>query len=178
MNGKSKEILFSAEQINQRVTELASDIVAQWQEEDMVVIALMKGGLIFLADLIRSISRPLIFDLMRVSSYGQSTESSGQLKLVQDVNTDLKGKTVLLVDDILDTGVTLSWSIEYLKRKGAKNIKSCVLLDKPSRRKVNIEADYCGFKIDDYFVIGYGMDYGERYRNLDYIAYLRDDTKV
>ncbi|MDP8218233.1 MAG: hypoxanthine phosphoribosyltransferase [Candidatus Theseobacter exili] len=174
---KNTKILFSADQIDSRVKMLANDIRNDWAEKEMTVIALLKGGLIFLADLIRHLERSLVFDVMGVKSYSGKTESCGEVQLLQDITADIKGKQVLLVDDILDTGLTLSWVQQHLLEKGADNVKTCVLLDKPARRVIAITPDYCGFCIENKFVVGYGMDYDDKYRNLGCIAVLKDPDK-
>ena len=171
----------SQEDIRKRLQCLVEEIVHDFDKEDIVVIGLLKGSFIFLADLIREFyehEHPLRIDFMTVSSYGSGTESSGKIRMVQDITMDIRGEKVLLVDDILDTGNTLSHVISHLKTKGPADVKSCVLLDKPSRRERQLHADYVGFTVDNHFVVGYGLDYDNRYRELPSIALVefKDDT--
>ena len=134
-------------------------------------MGLLKGSVVFLSDLVKEINSPVIIDFMSVSSYGSETVSSGDVKILKDTDLDLRGKHVLIVEDIIDTGLTLEHVIRYFKEsKGVKTLKTCTLLSKPERRKVNIDIDYVGFDVPDKFVIGYGLDYDQKYRNLPYIA--------
>jgi hypoxanthine phosphoribosyltransferase len=148
-------------------------LAADYAGRDPVLVSVLKGSIIFLADLVRAMPIPLSIDLMEVSSYGSSTESSGQVRILKDLSTSIEGREVLVVEDIIDTGLTLNYLLRYLHDKGPASIRICCLLDKPARRLAPIEIDYRGFTIADRFVIGYGLDYGERYRNLPYIGVLR-----
>jgi len=134
----------------------------------------LKGAALFLADLVRAVDRPLEFDFVAIASYGAATRTSGEVRVLKDLDTPVNGKHVIIVEDILDTGLTLRFSylIESLRARQAASVKVCVLLDKPSRRRVEVPVDYCGFVIEDRFVVGYGMDYAETYRNLPYIGYI------
>jgi len=168
-------ILFSEGSIRERVVSLGRRITHETAGEDVVMLALLKGGVVFLADLIRAIERPLHLDFAWVSSYGAGTESSGHVELKVFPEEDLAGKLVIIVDDILDTGRTLRRVSERLiQESGAREVRTCVLLDKKARRAVELEADYVGFEVDDLFVVGYGLDYGDRYRNLPYIGVLKE----
>lgn len=170
------DVLFSETQIQQRVSELGQTITEAYRGDDepLVVITLMKGAVIFSADLVRQIKHPLILDYMIVSSYGDETESSGELRVIKDLQESVRGKHVLIVDDIVDSGNTMYRIISMLKTKSPKSIKSCTLLNKPSRRTVSIEPDYAGFDVEDLFVIGYGLDYAQLYRELPYVGVLND----
>jgi len=175
MHRDIKEILFSKEAISARVTSLGVEISRDHQGEDLVLLALLKGSVVFLADLIRAISIPLHLEFAWVSSYGAGTTSAGQVDLKLLPEEDLKGRTVMLVDDILDTGRTLKTVSQCLKEEnGAGLVETCVLLDKKARRAVPQEADYVGFPVEDHFVVGYGLDHAGRYRNLPYIGVLKE----
>jgi hypoxanthine phosphoribosyltransferase len=155
------------------VGELGAQLTADYEGRDPVLVGVLMGSFIVLADLVRAMPIPLAIDLMEVSSYGASTESSGQVRILKDLSTSIEGREVLVVEDIIDTGLTLNYLLRYLHDKGPASIRICCLLDKPARRLAPIEIDYRGFTIPDRFVIGYGLDYGERYRNLPYIGVLR-----
>lgn len=161
--------------IRQRIRELARSIQADFGSGEWVVVALLNGSVLFVADLVRELEGPLILDFIGVSSYGGGTES-GRLVYTKDLSVDVNGRNVLVVDDILDTGRTLSEVIRRLRSMGARRVRSCVLLDKPSRRVVKQGADYIGFRIPDWFVVGYGLDYAERYRHLPFIGVLRPEV--
>ena len=169
IENKRKEILFTREDINKRVRELGEQISQEYEGKKLLVISLLKGSFIFTADLVREINIPVKIEFMATSSYGNSTESSGKVKVLYDIKEDLEGYDVLIADDIADTGITMEFVIDYLKSKNPNSIKSCVLLDKPSRRKVELEADYVGFTIPDKFIVGYGLNYGDYYRNVPYV---------
>ena len=173
MHADVEEILLSGEEVQARVAELGAQLAADYEGRDPVLVSVLKGSIIFLADLVRAMPIPLSIDLMEVSSYGASTESSGQVRILKDLSTSIEGREVIVVEDIIDTGLTLNYLLRYLHDKGPASIRICCLLDKPARRLAPIEIDYRGFTIADRFVIGYGLDYGERYRNLPYIGVLR-----
>lgn len=178
MHNDLLEVILSAEQIENRIRDLGEQINNLYSDpqEDLVVVCILKGALIFMADLVRQINRQVIFDFMDVSSYGASTESFGSVRINKDLEEDIKDKHVLIVEDIIDTGLTLKKVIEMLQTREPKSIKTCTLLDKPSRRteKHNIP-DFNGFEIPDKFVVGYGLDFAEKYRNLPYIAVLKPE---
>lgn len=169
--GKVEKILITDKQIARRIKVLASEIENDFRGREMVVISLLSGTVMFLADLIRHLNLPLRLDFMGVSSYGAGTES-GELIFTKELRLDVKGRDVLLVDDILDTGKTLSRVLPKLRALQPRRIKTCVLLDKPARRREGIIADYVGFEIPDLFVVGYGLDFAERYRNLPFVGVL------
>jgi hypoxanthine phosphoribosyltransferase len=166
-----KQVLFSRDEINGKVKELGSNISMDYQNEDnnLLIISLLKGSFIFTADLVREITVPVSIEFMQTSSYGSATESSGKVKILTDFTMDLSKYDVLIVDDILDTGYTMKTVYEFLENKNPKSLKTCTFLDKPSRRQVEIEVDYKGFVIEDKFVVGYGLNYGQHFRNIPYI---------
>lgn len=165
------ENLIDRKTVENRIKELAKQIEKDYAGEEVYCVGLLKGSVVFLSDLVKEINTPVIIDFMSVSSYGSETVSSGDVKILKDTDLDLRGKHVLIVEDIIDTGLTLEHVIRYFKEsKGVKTLKTCTLLSKPERRKVNIDIDYVGFDVPDKFVIGYGLDYNQKYRNLPYIA--------
>ena len=171
------EVLLTEEQIEAKVAELGRQISADYAGRELTLVSVLKGSLPFMADLMRSISLPLRIDLMEVSSYGgTSTESSGLVRILKDLSAPIDGRDVLLVEDIIDTGLTLNYLIRYLRGKNPRSIKVCSLLDKPARRLVEIPLDYVGFEIPDAFVVGYGLDFGEVYRNLRFVGVLRPEA--
>lgn len=166
---RRQRILFSREEIADRVRGLGQEISKDYGNKELVVISLLRGSFIFTADLVREITIPVEVDFMTTSSYGHSEESSGIVEIVHDIRTDIKDRDVLIVDDIMDSGYTLEKVVEYLRGKSPRSLKICVLLDKPSRRKVDLSPDYIGFNIPDVFIVGYGLNYGDHYRNIPYI---------
>lgn len=166
------EVLFTPEELNARIKELGAQITADYQDkvEDLVVVCLLKGSVLFMADLTREIRLPLVMDFMSVSSYGNEFESSTEVKIVKELDEQIMDKHVLIVEDIVDTGRTLTKVKEVLNTRNPKSLKVCTLLDKPSRREVEMEADYVGFTIPDKFVLGYGLDFKQEYRNIPYVA--------
>ena len=164
MDEMSKKILFSRAAIQKRVQELAGQISGDYTGRELVVIGILKGAFIFMADLIREISIPCNIDFVRVASYGASSENSGKVVMTKDIETSIKGRDILIVEDIVDTGLTLQYLVGWLKERNPHSLKVCVFLDKRKRRKVSFEADYVGFTIDDGFVVGYGLDFNEQYR--------------
>jgi hypoxanthine phosphoribosyltransferase len=171
------EILLSEEVIAARTAELGRQIAADYAGRPLTLVSVLKGSLPFMADLMRQIQLPLRIDLMEVSSYGgTATESSGLVRIIKDLSASIADEDVLLVEDIIDTGLTLNYLVRDLRRKGPASLKICTLLDKPARRLVDIPVDYRGFEIPDQFVVGYGLDYGERYRNLRFVGVLRPEV--
>ncbi len=168
----SLEVMITAGQIKERIRELAEEISNDYKDKNPLLIGVLKGAVVFLSDLIREIDMPLEVDFMAVSSYGADTASSGIVRIQKDLDQSIKGKDVLIVEDIVDTGLTLSYLFQNLNSRQPNSINVVTLLDKPDRRKVKFEADYCGFKIPDHFVIGYGLDFNENYRNLKDICIL------
>lgn len=168
-----QEVLLTEEQIQARVAELGAQLNADYAGREPVLISVLKGSIVFLADLVRSMELPLSIDIMEVSSYGAATETSGQVRILKDLSNPIEGRHVIVVEDIIDTGLTLNYLLRYLREKGPASLRICCLLDKPARRLTEIPIDYVGFTIPDRFVVGYGLDYGERYRNLPYVGVLR-----
>ncbi len=164
-----KSVLFTREEIDEKVKELAKEINS-FYNENLSIIGILKGAFVFLADLIRYLDLNLKIDFIEVSSYGANTESSGNINIVKDIKMDIKDRNVLMVEDIVDSGFTIAYLKEEFRKREPKSIKVCSFLDKPSRRKVPIDLDFCGFTIPDAFVVGYGMDVNEHFRNLPFIA--------
>lgn len=171
------EILLTEEEIAAKVRELGARISADYRGRRLTLVSVLKGSLPFMADLMRAIDIPVRIDLMEVSSYGGTvTESSGLVRILKDLSTSVADEDVLIVEDIIDTGLTLNYLIRYLRGKAPASLHICTLLDKPARRLVEIQVDYTGFMIPDQFVVGYGLDYGELYRNLRYVGVLRPEV--
>ena len=171
MGKKIDGVLFTREQIQSKVKEMAETIEADYHGiDDLILIGVLKGANIFMGDLMREINLPIRIDFMAVSSYGHSTESSGVVRILKDLDMEIEGKHVLIIEDIVDTGLTLKYLTDNLKSRNAASLKICSLLDKPSRRKCDLVVDYVGYEIPDRFIVGYGIDYAEQYRNLPYIA--------
>lgn len=170
IENKVREVVVSKEEIATRIAELGKIISEDYKDKNLIAISLLKGSFIFAADLVRQIKIPVRIEFMTTSSYGHGEETTGVLKVVQDIKDEsLEGFDVLIVDDITDSAITMTGVIEHLKTKNPRSIKSCVLLDKPSRRKVAYEADYVGFEIPDKFIVGYGLNYGDYFRNEDHV---------
>jgi hypoxanthine phosphoribosyltransferase len=171
------EVLLTEDQIQQRVAELGASISNDLVGRQITLVSVLKGSLPFMADLMRAISLPLRIDLMEVSSYGgATTESSGLVRILKDLSSSIEGEDVLIVEDIIDTGLTPNYLVRYPRGKKPASLRICTLLDKPARRLVDIEVDYRGFTIPDQFVVGYGLDYGELYRNLRFVGVLRPEV--
>jgi hypoxanthine phosphoribosyltransferase len=171
------EVLITEEQIARTVGQLGARISADYAGRELTLVSVLKGSLPFMADLMRSITIPVRIDLMEVSSYGgTATESSGLVRILKDLSSSIEGADVLVVEDIIDTGLTLNYLVRYLRGKNPASLRICTLLDKPARRLVDIQVDYIGFTIEDRFVVGYGLDYGELYRNLRFVGVLRPDV--
>jgi len=177
MHPDVKEIMLSELEIKSKIKDLGDKISCDYEKcESITVVGILKGAMIFMSDLVRVISVPVFFDFMAVSSYGSSTESSGAVRILKDLDKNVEGKHVLIVEDIVDTGLTLNYLINNLHNRNVASLKICTLLDKPSRRKVDVRIDYNGFEIPDEFVVGYGLDFNEHYRNLPYIAVLKPEV--
>ena len=168
-----QEILFSEEQLKTRVAEIAREIERDYQGKEVMLISVLRGSFIFMADLCRAIDLPCTLDFMSVSSYGSGTTSSGQVQITKDLSEDITGRHIIVVEDILDSGNTLSYLLKILEHRHPASIRLCTLLDKPDRRVKPVEVHYSGFTIPDAFVVGYGLDYAEKYRNLPYIGILK-----
>ncbi len=172
------EILISEEKIAEKVAELAKQIDAAYadSENNLVLLGILKGSVVFMADLMKRIKLPVEIDFMKVSSYGGGTESSRTISILLDLRRkDLETSDILIIEDIIDSGRTLSYLVDYLKLRGAASVKTCTLLDKPSRREVDYEPDFCGYTIPDKFVVGYGLDFDEKYRALPYVGVLKPE---
>ena len=168
-----RNVLISADDIQRRVRELALEISRDYPDDaPLHFVSVLKGAFVFLGDLVRAMDRAVSLDFMAVSSYGKSTNSSGEVRLLKDLDSGLEGRHVIIVEDIVDTGLTLAYLQEILHARGPKSLKTACLLSKPSRRVVDVKVDYVGFTIEDRFVVGYGLDYAEQYRHLPYLAVL------
>lgn len=174
---KKWEVLCSKEQIDERLRELGQQISADYKDKNLLVVSLLKGSFIFCADLVRQIDVPVRIEFMTTASYGHAEESSGSVEVVSDIKAELEGYDVLVVDDITDSALTMDFVMKHLAAKNPSSIKSCVLLDKPSRRKVDLVPDYCGFTIEDKFVVGYGLNYGDYYRNVPYVFNVTNEDR-
>ena len=170
------EPLFTSEQIQTRVAEMGAGIARDYAGRTPLLVGVLKGAYIFLSDLVRATDLRLGVEFMAISSYGMGTRSSGEVRIVKDLDVPVEGRDILVVEDIVDTGLTLSYLISSLRGRGAKSVHLAALLDKWERREREVKIDYCGFKIPDHFVVGYGLDYAERYRNLPYIAVIKDPS--
>lgn len=166
------KILFTQEQIWQRAKELGKEISEDYQGEEVIVLGTLKGAVLWMSDILKNLTIDTKIDFISASSYGSGTTSSGVVKITKDIDMDLFNKNVLILEDIIDTGTTLKYLRDYIAERNPKSVKICSLLDKPSRRKADVTGDYIGFTVDDLFVIGYGLDYDQKYRNLPYISYL------
>ena len=168
-----ERVLFSEEELKKRVAEIAGQITQDYAGKEPLLVSVLRGSFVFMADLVRQINLPCTVDFMAVSSYGAGTSSSGQVKIIKDLSEQIEGKDLIVVEDILDSGNTLSYLLKLLQARHPASVRLCTLLDKPSRRVKEVELHYAGFSIPDYFVVGYGLDYAEKYRNLPYIGVLK-----
>jgi len=167
------EVLIDEKALAKRISELGEEITKDYEGKSVLLVGILKGSIPFIADLMRKIRLDdLQIDFMSVSSYGRSTKSSGVVRILKDLDSDIKGKHVIIVEDIIDTGLTLAYLKEYLQGRGPKSLSICTLLDKPSRRKVDIKGEYTGFEVEDKFIVGYGLDIDQQYRNLPYISWI------
>ncbi|EOU1681398.1 hypoxanthine phosphoribosyltransferase [Clostridium perfringens] len=169
MEDKNRNILLSEEQIKEQIAVVGKKLTEDYKDKNLYVLSLLRGSFIFAADLVRAIDTKAQIGFMTTSSYGHGEESTGIVKVVNDIPDNIEGLDVLIVDDIIDSGITMDFVINHVKSLGAKSVKTCTLLDKPSRRKVDLKPDYCCFEIEDLFVVGYGLNYGYHYRNIPYI---------
>jgi len=170
---KIKKII-SKSDIQKKVKKLAVQISKDYKSKDLVLIGILKGAIVFLSDLMRNLSTPVSMDLIQVSSYGASMSSAGVIKMKKDIDIDVKGKNVLIVEDIIDYGYTLDYLLKYLSKKNPESLSVCVLLDKVARRRVEVPLKYRGFEVPDKFMVGYGLDWAEKYRNLPYIGFISE----
>lgn len=171
-----QEILFSEEVLSNKIKELANEISRDYKGKNLVVVGILKGSVLFAAELIKNISVECEIDFMAVSSYGSSTETSGVVRILKDLDSSIEGKDILLVEDIVDTGITLSYLLKYLQARKANSIEIISLLNKPVRRKTDLDVKYIGFEVPDGFIVGYGIDYAEKYRNLPFIGILKPEV--
>jgi len=176
MKNDIEKVLISEEEIQQKVRELGEQLTRDYQDQFPLVIGVLKGATLFMGDIIKRIDTYLEMDFMDVSSYGRSTVSSGEVKIVKDLDTSVEGRDILIIEDIIDSGLTLSYLVELFYYRKAKSVKIVTLLDKPTGRKADIKADYVGFEVPDAFVVGYGLDFAEKYRNLPYIGVLKPEV--
>lgn len=175
MRNDIKEVLFSEEEIVKKVKEMGEAISDDYKGKNLIVVGVLKGSVIFAADLIKNITVPCEIDFMAVSSYGNSTETSGVVRILKDLDHSIEGKDILIVEDIVDSGVTLDYLLKYLKARKANSIEIATLLNKSARRKTEINVKYIGFEVPDEFIVGYGIDYAEKYRNLPFIGALKPE---
>lgn len=173
MKNDIQEVLLTEEMLAARVAELGAQITRDYADKEILAIGILKGAIVFMADLIRAIDRPVDLDFMAVSSYGERTDSSGIVRILKDLDKSIEGKHVLIVEDIIDSGQTLSYLIRNLRERRPASIQLCTLMNKPERRKVDLPVKYVGFEIPNEFVVGYGLDYAEKYRNLPYLGILK-----
>ena len=179
MNQDIEKIMISSEELDKITTRLAAEIDRDYRDSDkrLLMVCILKGSLVFMGDLMKKLTIPVEIDCMQFSSYGTGTVSSGTIHIILDlIRSDLPNCDILIIEDIIDSGTTLAYLTEYLKLKGARSVRTCTLLDKPSRRKVDYTPDYCGLEIPDEFVVGYGLDYAERYRTLPYVGILKPEV--
>jgi hypoxanthine phosphoribosyltransferase len=172
---QSVEVLLSAEQIQKRIVELGAQITREYQGKELTLVGIMKGSIFFLTDLARCIDLPITLELMGLSSYQGGTETTGEVRITSDLSKPMHGRHLLIVEDIIDTGLTMKFLLENLGARHPASVKVATLLEKPSRAKVKVNIDYKGFVIEDRFVVGYGLDYGEKYRNIPFVGVLRTD---
>lgn len=171
-----ERILISEEQLAARIKELGEQITADYAGKEILAIGVLRGAVVFMADLTRAIKVPVAIDFMAVSSYGSGTDSSGVVRILKDLDENIEGRHLLIVEDIIDSGLTLMYLLENLKSRKPASIKLCTLLNKPERRKAEVQIDYNGFTVPDYFVVGYGLDFAEKYRNLPFIGILKPEV--
>ena len=169
------KVMLSEEELAGRIKELGAEISKDYEGEEIFLVGILKGAAFFATELAKRITVPVIIDFMSTSSYGASTASSGEVRITKELDLDMTGKNVLIAEDIIDSGNTLSYLLQYFKDKGAKSVRLATMLDKPDRREVDVKVDYNGFTIPDEFVVGYGLDYDQRYRNLPYIGIVEFD---
>ena len=166
--------MITQEEILNKAKQIGAQISEDFHGEEIVMVGILRGAVLWMADLMKCVELDMTIDFMAVSSYGAATKTSGIVKINKDLDTDIEGKSVIIVEDIVDSGVTLNYLMHYFESRGAKEVRICALLDKPDGRRVDIEVDYIGFTVDDRFIVGYGLDYDQKYRNLPYITYLED----
>ena len=175
MKNDIKEVLLTESDLRSKISEIGKIISKDYEGRDLVLIGVLKGSVMFMSDLMKEIEIPCSMDFMAVSSYGSSTKSTGVVRILKDLDFQIEGKDVLIVEDIIDTGVTLKYLVEYLKARKPNSLEICCLLNKQERRKADIVAKYLGFEVPDFFLVGYGLDYAEKYRNLPFIGILKEE---
>ncbi|MBX4261797.1 hypoxanthine phosphoribosyltransferase [Clostridium estertheticum] len=175
MNNDIKEVLYNEDQLRDKIRQMGEKVSKDYYGKDLILIGILKGSVIFMSDLLKEITIPCKMDFMAVSSYGNSTKTSGVVRILKDLDFEIQGKDVLIVEDIIDSGVTLKYLMKCLSARKPSSLEIICLLNKPERRKVDIEVKYVGFDVPDFFIVGFGMDYAERYRNLPYIGILKDE---
>lgn len=171
-----EKVLLTEEQIVKRVKEMGNEISNDYKGKDLLIVGILKGSVVFASELIKNITIPTEIDFMAVSSYGNSSETTGVVRILKDLDHSIEGKDIIIVEDIIDSGVTLDYLLKYLKARKANSIEIVTLLTKPARRKVDINVKYCGFEVPDEFLVGYGLDYAEKYRNLPYVGILKEEV--
>lgn len=171
-----ERVLFSEEQIAEKIKEIGAQISKDYEDKNPLIISVLRGSFIFMADLCRAVTVPCEVDFMSASSYGAGSVSSGEVKIVKDLDTSVEGRHIIVVEDILDSGRTLSYLLKNLEARGAESIALCTFLDKPDRRVIPVDVDYCGFTVPDEFIVGYGLDYAQKYRNLPYVGILKPEV--
>lgn len=171
-----KSVLYTKEQLQEGVKKIAEQINRDYEGKEIYAIGILKGAMIFYADLVREINVPVAFDFMAASSYGKNTTSSGEVKILKDLDFSIEGKHVIIVEDIVDSGLTLSYLLKNMKSRNPASVKLCALLNKPERREVDVDVDYVGFEVPNEFLVGYGLDYASKYRNLPYIGILKPEV--
>ena len=168
------EIMITQEQISQRAREIGEQIARDYAGKDVVLVGILRGAVLWMGDIMKNVDLDMEIDFMAVISYGSSTKSSGVVKIVKDLDSDIEGKHVIIIEDIVDSGITLNYLKHYLENRETKSVRICTLLDKPAGRKADIQVDYIGFEVEDRFIIGYGLDFDQKYRNLPYISFLEN----
>ncbi|MGK0467297.1 hypoxanthine phosphoribosyltransferase [Clostridium sp.] len=175
MNNDIKEVLYNEEQLNDKIRQMGAKISNDYAGKELILIGVLKGSVVFMSDLIKQITIPCKMDFMAVSSYGSSTETSGVVKILKDLDFDIQGKDVLIVEDIIDSGVTLKYLMKYLSARKPSSLEIICLLNKPSRRTVDMDVKYLGYNVPDHFLVGFGLDFAEKYRNLPYVGILKEE---
>lgn len=168
------EIMITQEQISQRAREIGEQITRDYAGKDIVLVGILRGAVLWMGDIMKNVDLDMEIDFMAVSSYGSSTKSSGVVKIIKDLDSDIEGKHIIIIEDIVDSGITLNYLKHYLENRNTKSVRICTLLDKPAGRKTDIQVDYIGFEVEDRFIVGYGLDFDQKYRNLPYISFLKD----
>jgi hypoxanthine phosphoribosyltransferase len=175
MNNDIKEVLYNEDQLSDKIRQMGAKISNDYSGKELILIGVLKGSVVFMSDLIKQITIPCKMDFMAVSSYGSSTETSGVVRILKDLDFDIQGKDVLIVEDIIDSGVTLKYLMKYLSARKPSSLEIICMLNKPSRRTVDIDVKYLGYNVPDYFLVGFGLDFAEKYRNLPYVGILKEE---